>query len=99
MTLENIRKEIDALDEQILALLDQRMFLVEKVIAAKAQENLQVLDAAREKFILEKIEKKIKNPQYAASIQSIYKEIMKQSRDYQEKNGLKNKPPKNGNKK
>ncbi len=73
MTLENIRKEIDALDEQILALLDQRMFLVEKVIAAKAQENLQVLDAAREKFILEKIEKKIKNHQYAAYIQSIYK--------------------------
>ena len=89
MTLENIRKEIDALDEQILGLLNQRMSLVEKVIAAKEQKNLQVLDAAREKFILEKIENKIKNPQYAASIQSNYKEIMKQSRDYQEQKRLK----------
>lgn len=89
MTLENIRKEIDLIDEQIIELLETRMSLVEKVISAKEKENIRVLDPKREKYILEKIEKKIENPHYESSIQSIYTEIMRCSRDYQEKNRFK----------
>ncbi|WP_081167510.1 chorismate mutase [Lactococcus garvieae] len=89
MTLENIRKEIDLIDEQIIELLETRMSLVEKVIIAKEKENIRVLDPKREKYILEKIEKKIENPHHESSIQSIYTEIMRCSRDYQEKNRFK----------
>ena len=89
MTLEKTRKEIDALDDQIIALLERRMSLVDEVITAKAEENKNVYDADREYFILEKIKKRTENPQYEPAIHSIYKEIMKRSREYQEKNRFK----------
>ena len=89
MTLEKTRKEIDALDDQIIALLERRMSLVDEVITAKAEENKNVYDADREYFILEKIKKKTEKLQYEPAINSIYKEIMKRSREYQEKNRFK----------
>ncbi len=89
MTLEKIRKEIDALDNQIIMLLERRMSLVEEVITAKAEENRDVYDSDREYFILDKIKKRTEKPQYEPAIHSIYKEIMKQSREYQEKNRFK----------
>lgn len=89
MTLEKIRNEIDALDDQIIVLLERRMSLVEEVITAKAEENKNVYDADREYFILEKIKKKTEKLQYEPAIHSIYKEIMKRSREYQEKNRFK----------
>lgn len=61
MTLEKTRKEIDALDDQIIALLERRMSLVDEVITAKAEENKNVYDADREYFILEKIKKGQRN--------------------------------------
>lgn len=61
MTLEKTRKEIDALDDQIIALLERRMSLVDEVITAKAEENKNVYDADREYFILEKIKKRQRN--------------------------------------
>ncbi|MCH1724063.1 chorismate mutase [Lactococcus formosensis] len=89
MTLEKIRKEIDALDDQMIDLLIRRMTLVEEVIIAKAEENKDVYDSGRESFILEKIKKRTEDPQYMSTVQAIYKEIMKHSREYQEKNRIK----------
>jgi chorismate mutase len=89
MTLEKIRKEIDALDDQMIDLLIRRMTLVEEVIIAKAEENRDVYDSGREEFILEKIKKRTEDPQYMSTVQAIYKEIMKHSREYQEKNRIK----------
>ena len=89
MTLEKIRKEIDALDDQMIDLLIRRMTLVEEVIIAKAEENRDVYDSGRESFILEKIKKRTEDPQYMSTVQAIYKEIMKHSREYQEKNRIK----------
>lgn len=89
MTLEKTRKEIDTLDDQIIVLLERRMSLVEEVIKAKAEENREVYDSDREHFIFEKIKKRIEKPQYESAIHSVYKEIMKSSREYQEKNRFK----------
>ena len=89
MTLEKTRKEIDALDDQIIVLLERRMSLVEEVITAKAEENREVYDSDREHFIFEKIKKRTEKLQYEPAIHSIYKEIMKRSREYQEKNRFK----------
>jgi Chorismate mutase type II. len=62
MTLEKTRKEIDALDDQIIVLLEKRMSLVEEVITAKAEENREVYDSDREHFIFEKIKKGQRTP-------------------------------------
>ena len=56
MTLEKIRKEIDALDDQMIDLLIRRMTLVEEVIIAKAEENRDVYKGRDNQEFKERIE-------------------------------------------
>jgi chorismate mutase len=55
MDLNQIRSEIDALDDQIAALLKQRMEIVKKVAEYKKQTNTPVADTAREDAILARV--------------------------------------------
>ena len=47
--LENARKEINRIDREITKLFEERMKQVEDVIIYKMENNLQILDAGREK--------------------------------------------------
>ena len=55
--LDDLRKEIDKLDEQIVKLLAKRIEIVKKIGDFKKQNNLQVLDKNRFAKVLEKVEK------------------------------------------
>jgi chorismate mutase len=56
--LNEIRKKIDILDNQILELIEDRFELVEKVAQIKKKKNLPIRDLAREEEILDsKIQK------------------------------------------
>lgn len=57
--LENARKSIDQIDDQIAALFEDRMKCVQAVAAYKKEHNLPVLDASREKKVLEKARERI----------------------------------------
>lgn len=52
MTLEELRAEIDAADEQLLALFLRRMALSEKIAQVKAEKGLPIESSAREEQIL-----------------------------------------------
>ncbi len=54
MSLESIRKEIDAIDESIIELIRQRLSFSTEIAHEKIKNNLQLRDAAREKEILKK---------------------------------------------
>ncbi|MFV0560658.1 MAG: chorismate mutase [Enterococcus sp.] len=84
-SLDQLRMQIDQTDQQVMHLLEQRMMLVHEVNQAKQKNHLPVLDAAREQKVLDKVKKHIKNPEYIETIQAIYQDIMKHSREYQEK--------------
>lgn len=74
--LENLREEIDAIDEEVVKLIDKRMQVVREIGKLKKEKNLQPLDEKRWQEVLEKIiakAKKLNLPQ--TLIKKIYNEI------------------------
>lgn len=59
MELENIRNEIDLIDDKIAQLYNDRMALVQKVSEAKKQSGKRVNDPDREKKILLRLSEKV----------------------------------------
>lgn len=55
MALTNIRTEIDRIDDAILALLQERGAVVERLVAAKGQDALTALRPAREAAVLKRL--------------------------------------------
>ena len=52
MNLDDIRKEIDVIDKEILSLFIKRMECAEKIALIKEKENLPIVNEAREEEIL-----------------------------------------------
>lgn len=82
--IDELRKEIDKLDNEIIALLDKRFDCSKAIGEEKKKIQKQVLDSNREQIILDKVEAQ-SNKEHAPYIQEIYKKIMEQSREYQKK--------------
>ena len=78
MDLDNIRQEIDKIDDQIVQLLEERMHLVEGVVAYKKASGKPILDTKREEVNFE-------NKKYEDTIVETFSDILKRSRDYQDK--------------
>ena len=86
MDLDSIRQEIDQIDDQIVKLLEERMHLVEGVVAYKKASGKAILDTKREEVIFEKVRNHVSNKKYEETIVEIFSDILKRSRDYQDKN-------------
>ena len=86
MDLDIIRQEIDQIDDQIVKLLEERMHLVEGVVAYKKASGKPILDTKREEAIFEKVRSHVSNKKYAETIVATFSDILKRSRDYQDKN-------------
>ena len=86
MNLDIIRQEIDQLDDQIVKLLEERMHLVEGVIAYKKASGKPILDSKREEVIFEKVKNRVEDKRYQETIVTTFSDILKRSRDYQDQN-------------
>ena len=86
MDLDTIRQEIDQIDDQIVKLLEERMHLVEGVVAYKKASGKPILDSKREEVIFEKVRSRVTNKNYQETIVATFSDILKRSRDYQEQN-------------
>ncbi|MBO0451646.1 chorismate mutase [Enterococcus sp. MJM16] len=82
--LTQAREKIDTIDQEIVALLEKRMAAVNEVTAYKAQTKKAVLDTSREEHVLENVANLVKDENYRETIVETFKDIMKQSRNYQE---------------
>ncbi|MDR0299735.1 MAG: chorismate mutase [Streptococcaceae bacterium] len=85
MNLEEIRSQIDCVDEQLVSLLEQRMSLVSQVAVLKKNAGKVVFDPAREKKVLEKTAALIENKEFKEAILDTFSDILKNSRVYQNK--------------
>lgn len=81
MTLEEIRKEIDQIDGQLLSLFISRMDCARQVAQVKAQQNLPVLNAGREQEILDQVAQEA-GP-YAGAAKILFSTLMDLSRALQ----------------
>lgn len=86
MDLDIIRQEIDQIDDQIVKLLEERMHLVEGVVAYKKASGKSILDTKREKVIFEKVKNRVEDKRYQETIVATFSDILKRSRDYQDQN-------------
>ena len=81
MCLNDLRKKIDDIDQQIVKLLDQRMQLCAMIGQIKKQKDLPVENIGREEEILNNIRKS--NLTHTNHIQSIMLSILNESKDLQ----------------
>ena len=86
MNLDVIRQEIDQIDDQIVKLLEERMHLVEGVVAYKKASGKPILDSKREEVIFEKVRNRVTNKSYQETIVATFSDILQRSRDYQDQN-------------
>ena len=86
MNLDMIRQEIDQIDDQIVKLLEERMHLVEGVVAYKKSSGKPILDTKREEVIFDKVRNRVEDKRYQETIVATFSDILKRSRDYQEQN-------------
>lgn len=76
MTLDDIRKQIDSLDTELLDLLSRRADLVHEVGVVKKREGLQIYAPEREDALLRRLIEKNKGRLPEQSIRAIFREIM-----------------------
>lgn len=66
--LEALRKEIDAIDTQLVALIARRLEIAREIARIKKREKLPILDAKREDAIKLEIRKMAKDRGISASV-------------------------------
>ena len=86
MDLDINRQEIDQIDDQIVRLLEERMHLVEGVVAYKKSTGKLILDTKREEVIFEKVRDRVIDKKYEETSVETFSDILKRSRDYQDQN-------------
>jgi len=76
MSLDDIRKQIDLIDQDLLGLLSQRADLVHEVGMIKKRDGLQIYAPEREQALLDRLISLNQGRLPEKSIRAIYREIM-----------------------
>lgn len=81
--LQDLRKEIDAIDEQMVALFEKRMEIAKSVAEYKIQIGKKVFDKEREVQKLSNVESKAHNDFNKQGVRELFEQIMSISRKKQ----------------
>ncbi|CAI2556497.1 hypothetical protein AKUH4B101A_01400 [Apilactobacillus kunkeei] len=77
--MQEIRKQITDIDNEIIKLLEQRFELCKRVGEIKRANNLPILDEKREQEVLAGIESTA--TKYGEEIKTVFAEIMQQAKN------------------
>jgi chorismate mutase-like protein len=80
LDLDELRRGIDAVDQQILKLLHERVRLVMQVGEYKRERGIPVYDPARERALLDRLCKAAEPPLDAETIRRIFERLVDESR-------------------
>lgn len=83
--LEQYRQEIDAIDQELTRLVEQRFEVAKKVAAYKRAHALPVLDSSREDAVIQRNQERLVRSEYETEIAAFYTGLMAISRSIQEK--------------
>ena len=81
--ITKIRKAIDAIDEQILRLMNQRLLKAGDIGALKAKDGSHVFDSARESELIERLQALNPGPLSASALRHIFTEVIAAAREIQ----------------
>ncbi|WP_026697448.1 bifunctional 3-deoxy-7-phosphoheptulonate synthase/chorismate mutase [Alkalicoccus chagannorensis] len=82
--LEELRKQLDEVNDQLLELITKRAEIAQEVGRVKAAQGLNRFDPVRERTMLDKLTEKNAGPFETSTVQHIFKEIFKASLELQE---------------
>lgn len=71
------RKQIDRIDEKILALLNRRAQISLKIRSAKQNSGVALYDSKREEEVVDNLCKKNSGPLYDEDVRDLFKHVMK----------------------
>ncbi len=83
--LQQLRKRIDLLDNQIVSLLNRRLRLAQQVGNLKIQNGGRIYDPQREQQLLRQLCSTQKGPMPSNELRFIYQRILKASRNHQKR--------------
>jgi len=81
---DELRNRIDAIDRNMVHLVEERMQVVTRISELKAKHGIAVLDAEREKNVLQNIRRSVQDDAFEAYILQVFEGIMAASRGYQQ---------------
>ena len=84
MDLQELRSKIDAIDDELISLFQQRMDISSEVARHKKLHGIPVYDPVREKEVLDCLSGKVKE-EYKSYIISLYELLFELSRAEQER--------------
>jgi chorismate mutase / prephenate dehydratase len=84
LDIDALRRQIDAIDEKILSLINERLLLAKGIGALKGLRKGQILDSARESEIVKRLFALNEGPISNEAIQIIFTEIFGTSREMQQ---------------
>jgi len=76
MSLKNLRKKINAIDDKMVSLLNERARISGDIGKIKARSKKGIYSPAREKEVLRRIKERNKGPMTSEAFAAIYREIM-----------------------
>ncbi|MCX7008511.1 MAG: prephenate dehydratase [Kiritimatiellaeota bacterium] len=79
MNMDSLRRKVDALDKQIVRLLNDRTKVAVAIGKIKRKKGQEIYAPAREKVVLDTVVKMSTGPLPAEALQAIYREIMSAS--------------------
>lgn len=82
-TLAALRRELDEVDQEILAAINRRAEIAQRIGQAKAKDGSPVYDAAREAQVLQRAADGNGGPLPAESVRAVFREIVSSSRALQ----------------
>ena len=82
--LDEWRKKIDALDQQLSSLLCERLHCAQNIILLKSRIGEQVLQPEREKEVLNNVLNHADSPLKARALEKIYRCIIDETRLFQQ---------------
>lgn len=81
--LKQCREEIDAIDQEIMKLFEQRMDVAKDVVNYKIEHQLEIFQQDREKEVIQKNVNRLKNKGLEIYAQSFIQDLMNISKSYQ----------------
>ncbi|MDT8336718.1 MAG: chorismate mutase [Candidatus Izemoplasmatales bacterium] len=82
--MENLRKEIDLIDDEMQSLFIKRLEIVKKIALEKKNQGLEILNQDREQEILTRLTNKIDDKYISGLYPKFIVNVMEISKIYQE---------------
>ncbi len=93
MGLEEKRKKIDELDQELVRLITERLEVATEIGFYKKEKGMKILDRSREEEVIQKNLGRVTNKTFAPYVESLLEKLMSVSRDAQSDIVIENRTP------